>query len=193
MRGLHARKRSIARRGKIAYQEVFGYAELEGERRLRTDSYFRVYSMTKPITATALMQLYEQGKFHLSDPVHKFVPELKDVQVLNEDGQRVPVERPMTMQQLLTHTTGMSYGFNPMNDPVDKLYVGAKLWAAKDLDDFAARLAELPLKFQPGAQWHYSIAVDVTGLVVQRLSGQSFDEYLAEHIFAYCASHVDYL
>ena len=140
--------------------------------------------MTKPITATALMQLYEQGKFHLSDPVHKFVPELKDVQVLNEDGQRVPVERPMTMQQLLTHTTGMSYGFNPMNDPVDKLYVGAKLWAAKDLDDFAARLAELPLKFQPGAQWHYSIAVDVTGLVVQRLSGQRFDEYLAEHIFA---------
>ena len=72
--------------------------------------------------------------------MHKFVPELKDVQVLNEDGQRVPVERPMTMQQLLTHTTGMSYGFNPMNDPVDKLYVGAKLWAAKDLDDFAASI-----------------------------------------------------
>jgi CubicO group peptidase (beta-lactamase class C family) len=90
----------------------------------------------------------------------------------------------MTMQQLLTHTTGMSYGFDPLNDPVDKLYVEAKLWAAKDLDDFAVKLAKLPLKFQPGAQWHYSVAVDVTGLVVQRLSGQRFDEYLAEHVFA---------
>ena len=174
----------VARHGQIGHLATLGRMAFEGPEAMREDAIFRIYSMTKPITATALMQLYEQGKFHLSDPVHKFVPELKDVQVLNEDGELVPVERPMTMQQLLTHTTGMSYGFNPINDPVDKLYVDAKLWAAKDLDDFAAKLAELPLKFQPGAQWHYSVAVDVTGLVVQRLSGQRFDEYLAEHIFA---------
>ena len=174
----------VARNGKVGQFQATGNKGIDDPRPLQKDDLFRIYSMTKPITATALMQLYEQGKFHLSDPVHKFVPELKDVQVLNEDGELVPVERPMTMQQLLTHTTGMSYGFNPINDPVDKLYVDAKLWAAKDLDDFAAKLAELPLKFQPGAQWHYSVAVDVTGLVVQRLSGQRFDEYLAEHIFA---------
>lgn len=174
----------VARNGKVVHFQATGNKGIDDPRPLQKDDLFRIYSMTKPITATALMQLYEQGKFHLSDPVHKFVPELKDVQVRNEDGELVPVERPMTMQQLLTHTTGMSYGFNPINDPVDKLYVDAKLWAAKDLDDFAVKLAELPLKFQPGAQWHYSVAVDVTGLVVQRLSGQRFDEYLAEHIFA---------
>ena len=174
----------VARHGKVLWCEAQGLRDVERNLPMERDTVFRIYSMTKPITSSAMMQLYEQGKFHLSDPVHKFVPELKDVQVLNEDGELVPVERPMTMQQLLTHTTGMSYGFNPINDPVDKLYVDAKLWAAKDLDDFAAKLAELPLKFQPGAQWHYSVAVDVTGLVVQRLSGQRFDEYLAEHIFA---------
>lgn len=174
----------VARNGKIVHFQAAGNRGLDDSSPLQKDDLFRIYSMTKPITAAALMQLYEQGKFHLSDPVHKFVPELKDVQVLNADGERVPVERAMTMQQLLTHTTGMSYGFDPLNDPVDKLYVEAKLWAAKDLDDFAVKLAKLPLKFQPGAQWHYSVAVDVTGLVVQRLSGQRFDEYLAEHIFA---------
>ena len=87
------------------------------------------------------------------------------------------------MQQLLTHTTGLSYGFDPQNDPVDQKYVEAELWKAKDLDDFAVQLAKLPLKFHPGGQWHYSVAVDVTGLVVQRLSGQPFDEYLQTHIF----------
>ena len=173
----------VARDGKIVHFQAAGNRGLDDPRPMQKNDLFRIYSMTKPITATALMQLYEQGKFHLSDPVHKFVPELKDVQVLNADGERVPVERAMTMQQLLTHTTGMSYGFNPKNDPVDKLYVDAGLQTAKDLDDFASKLGRLPLKFQPGAQWHYSVAVDVTGLIVQRLSGQPFDEYLAEHIF----------
>ena len=135
----------VARNGKVVHFQATGNKGIDDPRPLQKDDLFRIYSMTKPITATALMQLYEQGKFHLSDPVHKFVPELKDVQVLNEDGELVPVERPMTMQQLLTHTTGMSYGFNPANDPIDKLYVDAKLWAAKDLDNFAAKLAELPL------------------------------------------------
>ena len=174
----------VARNGKVVHFEAVGNRGVDDPRPLKKDDLFRIYSMTKPITATALMQLYEQGKFQLSDPVHKFVPELKDVQVLNADGELVPVQRAMTMQQLLTHTTGLSYGFNPVNDPVDKLYVEANLWASKDLDDFAAKLGKLPLKFQPGAQWHYSVAVDVTGLVVQRISGQRFDEYLQEHIFA---------
>lgn len=174
----------VARNGKVVYLEAAGNKGLDDPRPLQKDDLFRIYSMTKPITVTALMQLYEQGKFHLSDPVHKFVPELKDVQVLNADGELVPLERAMTMQQLLTHTTGMSYGFDPINDPVDKLYAEANIWASKDLDDFAAKLAKLPLKFQPGERWHYSVAVDVTGLVVQRLSGQRLDEYLAEHIFA---------
>ena len=174
----------VARRGKIVHFEAVGQRGANNTSPLKKDDLFRIYSMTKPITATALMQLYEQGLFHLTDPVSKFVPELKDLKVLNGEGELEPVRTEMTMQQLLTHTTGLSYGFNPQGDPVDKLYVQAELWKAKDLDDFAKQLGELPLKFHPGAQWHYSVAVDVTGLVVQRLSGQPFDEYLQEHIFA---------
>ena len=174
----------VARRGKIVHFEAVGHRGADDPTPLEKDDLFRIYSMTKPITAAAAMQLYEQGQFHLSDPVSKFVPELKDLKVLNAEGEQVPVAREMTMQQLLTHTTGLSYGFNPSGDPVDKFYADAKLWAAKDLDDFAAKLGAIPLKFDPGAQWHYSVAVDVTGLIVQRISGQRFDEYLQEHIFA---------
>lgn len=174
----------VARHGKVVYFDAVGNKGVDDPRPLAKDDLFRIYSMSKPITAAAAMQLYEQGKFQLTDPVSKFVPELKGVQVLQSDGTLAPVVAEMTMQQLLTHTTGLSYGFDADNDPVDKLYAGAKLWESKDLDDFAERLGKLPLKFQPGAQWHYSVAVDVTGLVVQRLSGQRFDEYLAEHIFA---------
>ena len=174
----------VARRGKIVHFEAVGNKGAADDRPLQKDDLFRIYSMTKPITAAAVMQLYEQGKFHLSDPVSKFVPELKGLKVLNADGEQVPVEREMTMRQLLTHTAGFSYGFDPVNDPVDKLYAEAELWKSKDLDDFAVKLAKLPLKFQPGGQWHYSVAVDVTGLVVQRISGQPFDVYLEENIFA---------
>jgi len=173
----------VAKKGKIVHFEVVGNRGAGDPTPLRKDDLFRIYSMSMPITAAAAMQLYEQGKFHLSDPVSKYVPELKGLNVFNPDGALVPVAREMTMHQLLTHTTGLSYGFNPQNDPVDKLYVDAKLWAAKDLDEFAVMLGKLPLKFDPGAQWHYSVAVDVTGLIVQRISGQPFDEYLAEHIF----------
>ncbi len=173
----------VARRGRIVHFEAVGNRGADDERPLEKDALFRIFSMTKPITAVAAMQLYEQGKFHLSDPVSKFVPELKGVQVLNADGSLVPATREMTMQQLLTHTAGFSYGFNPDGDPVDKYYREAQLFAAKDLEEFADMVGELPLKFQPGDQWHYSIAVDVTGLVVERISGQPFDEYLDERIF----------
>ncbi len=173
----------VARGGKIVYFDAVGTKGLGDNRAMEKDDIFRIYSMTKPIVATAAMQLYEQGAFQLNDPVSKYVPELKDLKVLTADGSTVPVEREMTMQQLLTHTTGLSYGFVPQQDPVDQYYADAKLFEAKDLDDFAARLGELPLKFQPGAQWHYSVAVDVTGIVVERLSGRSLDQYLREEIF----------
>ncbi len=173
----------VARRGNVVHFEAVGNKGVDDDRPLEKDDIFRIYSMTKPITAAAAMQLYEQGGFHLNDPVSKFVPELKGLKVLNGGGELEDVKSEMTMQQLLTHTTGLSYGFNPKGDPVDQAYVDAKLWAAKDLDDFAARLADIPLKFHPGDQWHYSVAVDVTGLVVQRISGQSFDAYLDEHVF----------
>ena len=119
----------------------------------------------------------------MNDPVHKFIPDFKGLTVLNERGEQVPVRNHMTMQQLLSHTTGLSYGFDPQNDPVDELYVEANLWEQEGLDAFTKAVSKLPLKFEPGSAWHYSIAVDVTGAVVERISGQSFEEYLKEKIF----------
>lgn len=172
---------AVVRKGQIVHQSAAGNKGVEDARPLAMDDLFRIYSMTKPITAVAAMQLYEQGKFQLTDPVSKFVPEFDNMTVL-KDGEAVPAKTEMTMQQLLSHTAGFSYGFDP-NDPVDKMYNDAKLWQARDLDDFAKRLAPIPLKYEPGERWHYSVAVDVTGLVVQRLSGQPFDEYLRDHLF----------
>lgn len=172
---------AVVRNGKIVHASASGQKSATDDRPIEMDDLFRIYSMTKPITATAAMQLYEQGKFQLTDPVSKFIPELKDLKVM-KDGKLVPAQNEMTMQQLLSHTAGLSYGFDP-NDPVDQAYQKADLFASKDLDEFIQKVATLPLKYEPGEQWHYSIAVDVTGLVVERISGQPFDEYLQEHIF----------
>ena len=174
----------VIRNGNLVYAKATGGRSVESDDPLRLSDLFRIYSMTKPITAVAAMQLYEQGKFHLSDPVEKFVPELAGLKVLNAQGQLVDPHRPVNMHDLLTHTAGFSYGFAPMTDVVDARYAESDLWAAKDLDDFAQRVAKLPLKFQPGARYHYSIAVDLTGLVVERISGVSFDRYLQDNIFA---------
>ena len=173
----------VMRNGNLVYARATGHRSIESDDPLRLSDLFRIYSMTKPITAVAAMQLYEQGKFHLSDPVEKFIPELAGLKVLNAQGQLVDLHRPVSMHDLLTHTAGFSYGFTPMTDVVDARYAEADLWAAKDLDDFAQRVAKLPLKFQPGAHYHYSIAVDLTGLVVERISGVSFDRYLQDKIF----------
>jgi CubicO group peptidase (beta-lactamase class C family) len=172
----------VARDGRIAHFEAQGVRNLETGEPMTKDTLFRIYSMSKPITAVAAMILYEEGAFQLSDPVSKFLPEFADLKVW-EDGELVDLETPMTMHHLLTHTAGFSYGFNP-RDPVDQMYNQSGLLAqSTDLDDFIARLAEIPLRYQPGSRWHYSVAVDVTGAVVERISGQSFDEFLRTRLF----------
>ena len=172
----------VMRNGDIVHFEAVGNRGVDDNTPMRLDDLFRIYSMTKPITSVAAMQLYEQGKFQLSDPVTKFVPELQGLNVLNKDGILSPVEREMTMHQLLMHTAGFSYGFHPYRDPVDKLYVAADLVTATNLESFVSKLAELPLRSQPGEIYHYSVAVDVTGLVVERLSGLPLDEYIDTNI-----------
>ena len=154
----------VARDGMIVHFEAVGQRGADDDRPMTKDALFRIFSMSKPITAVAAMMLYEEGKFALNDPVEKFVPELADLDVL-VDGELVPAERTMTMRHLLTHTTGLSYGFNPQ-DPVDQKYREVQPLGGKDLDEFAERLGTLPLAFEPGERWHYSVAVDVTGLVV---------------------------
>jgi CubicO group peptidase (beta-lactamase class C family) len=172
----------VLRNGEIIHYEAVGQRGANDSTPMKRDDLFRIYSMTKPITSVAAMQLYEQGKFQLSDPVTKFVPELKYLSVLNEDGTTSPSERTMTMHQLLMHTAGFSYGFHPLRYPIDKLYLAADLQKSTDLDAFASNLAALPLRSEPGEVYHYSVAVDITGLVVQRLSGLPLDEYIDRHI-----------
>ena len=177
--GLHL---MVRRGGQLVFEAVVGQRALADNRPLSKNDLYRMYSMTKPITAVAIMQLYEQGHFKLTDPVTRWLPELEGLRVRNLDGSLARVETPITMHHLLTHTAGFSYGFD-LSDPLDEAYRAANLWGAADLDDWVRRVATLPLKFQPGARWHYSIASDITGLLVQRMSGQSLSVYLQRAIF----------
>jgi CubicO group peptidase (beta-lactamase class C family) len=171
----------VNRGGRMVHFNVAGQHGTEDATPIKADDLYRIYSMTKPISSVAAMQLYEQGGFRLTDPVSKFVPELAELKYRDENGELVDAA-PITMHQLLTHTAGFSYGFDP-NDEIDQQYQQANLWSSKDLTEFAERLATLPLKYKPGSQWHYSVAVDITGLVVERISGERFDQYLKNHIF----------
>ncbi len=172
----------VARNGKIVHFDSTGKRGLNDSKPLEKDALFRIYSMSKPITAVALMMLYEEGKFQLTDPAHKYIPELKDLMVYNPDGEPTKAKNAVTMQQLLTHTAGFSFGFNP-RDPVDQQYQAAKIFEAKNLDEFVAKVAALPLQFEPGTRWHYSVASDLVGLAVERISGVPFNEFLQERIF----------
>ncbi len=172
----------VARNGKVLHFEATGQRGLNDPAPLTKDALFRIYSMSKPITAVALMMLYEEGKFQLSDPVHKYIPELKNLVVYNPEGEPIPAKTAVTMHQLLTHTAGFSYGFNP-RDPVDQQYQAAKIFEAKDLTEFATRVAALPLQFEPGTRWHYSVASDLVGLAVERISGITLDAYFKTRIF----------
>ena len=171
----------VNRGGRIVHFNVAGQHGIDDATPIKPDDLFRIYSMTKPITAVAAMQLYEKGGFRLTDPVSKFVPELAELKYRDDNGELVDAE-PITMHQLLTHTAGFSYGFDP-SDEIDLQYQQANIWSSKDLTEFAERLSTLPLKYKPGSRWHYSVAVDITGLVIERISGERFDQYLKNHIF----------
>ena len=178
----------VTKDGKEAYFGAFGYADREANRPMTRGTIVRIFSMTKPITGTALMQLWEQGKFHLDDPVAKYIPELANVKVfagLDASGNPVLVapDRPMTVRDLTRHTAGLSYGDIKEEPAIHDIAAAADpLALVNTLDEFARRLGTVPLQFQPGAKWRYSYAVDVQALLVQRLSGQPFDQYVQEHI-----------
>ena len=171
----------IARNGKVIHFEKVGDLNMETAEDVQLDSIFRIYSMTKPIATTAAMILYEEGKFQLTDPVEKYLPEFKGVQVL-ENGKLVNQNKPFTIQNLMTHTAGLTYGFFG-NTEVDKKYREAKILGEKNLAEFVADLGKLPLQYQPGTQWHYSVGIDVLGRLVEVVSGQPFDVFLKERIF----------
>jgi CubicO group peptidase (beta-lactamase class C family) len=179
----------VARHGKIAYLTPMGLMDIERHKAMTEDTIFRIYSMTKPITSVALMMLYEQGHFQLNDEVYKFIPAWKNLGVYAAGNHPTFLtshpSRPMTIRDLMTHTSGLTYGFMESTN-VDaayrKLGVGV-LGGGGTLQEMIEKLATLPLEFTPGTRWNYSVSTDVLGYLVQVMSGMRFDEYLKKKIF----------
>ena len=177
----------VARHGRVAYHRNLGLMDRERQRPMADDTIFRIYSMTKPITSIALMQLYERGMFQLNDPVHRVIPGWRDQQVyVQGEGEHVELRAPaapMTFRHLLSHTAGLSYGAT--SHPVDRLYRANRVRRdqGETLSSFVNKLSNVPLYFDPGSRWLYSYATDVCGHLVEALSGTTMDRYFAEHIF----------
>ena len=180
----------VARGGRIAHLSAYGQRDLEAALPVEPDTLFRIYSMTKPITSVAAMMLHEEGAFELSTPVSRFIPSFADVRVyLRGSAQKpltAPATEPVRIGHLLTHTSGLTYGFHHAH-PVDEAYRAAGYeWAWPDGTDLAAACdtwAGLPLLFQPGSEWNYGVSTDVLGRVVEVASGQSLEAFFAERIF----------
>jgi CubicO group peptidase (beta-lactamase class C family) len=179
----------VARRGEVCYLEGEGLMDRERQKPMAEDTLFRIYSMSKPVTSVALMQLVEQARLSLTDPVHRFIPEWRDLRVFRNGSfplfDTVPAERPMQVRDLLTHTSGLTYGFlNATN--VDHAYRKKQVQVPRPgytLRDMVVDLADLPLEFSPGSAWNYSVATDVLGYLVEVVSGQSYDDYLQSRLF----------
>ncbi len=175
----------VARRGSTVHFEKFGLRDIESNKPMELDTIFRIYSMTKPITSVALMMLFEHGLVRLTDPVTKFLPEFKNVKVWVNEGELADPTREITVQDLLRHTAGLSYGgYEETHVPVDKLYDQVDLFDTKiTLEEMVRRIADLPLIYQPGQVWHYSVATDVVGRLVEVISDMSLAEFFEERIF----------
>ncbi|MDZ4318596.1 MAG: serine hydrolase domain-containing protein, partial [Phenylobacterium sp.] len=167
----------LARHGKVVAFNTYGRASLADGRPMEKDAIFRIYSMTKPITGVALMILFEEGRWRLDDPVSRYLPELKDLKVMtgvDADGAPIlePVSREPTMRELMSHTAGFGYGLSD-DHPVDRMFQQARVLGSSSLQEMVEKTAAIPLKFQPGTDWSYSIAVDLQGRIVEKLSGQT--------------------
>lgn len=173
----------IAREGKVVHLGTYG--KMRSDMAMKPDAIFQIASMTKPITSVAVMMLFEEGHFLLDDPLSDYLPQFKQQQVYSgkEEGELVFEEahRPLSIRDLLTHTSGLSYGLFS-NTPVDSMIRTSGLWFG-DLEHMAERLGPIPLLFQPGDHYHYSLATDVLGYLVEVVSGQPFDSFLRERIF----------
>ena len=186
----------VARKGKVVHFKSTGLRDVENNKKIEKDTIFRIYSMTKPITSVALMQLFEQGLFQLADPVSKFLPEFKNPKVFLSGSyphfMTSPAEREITIRDLLTHTAGLTYGFHYRTN-VDHAY--RKVWSGPrgdntdfsfpplDLENFSKSIASLPLEFSPGDKWNYSVATDICGRLVEVLSDMALDAYFSKYIF----------
>ncbi len=184
----------VARHGKIAYFKAVGDADRDAKKPMRTDSIFRICSMSKPLTSVAVMMLYEEGRFTLNEPVSDFLPEFKNMKVLDPPwpqdktsppGALVDAKRPITIFHLLTHTSGLTYQWNArLGKAYREAGVGSGLSQQEGtIGDAVKKLATMPLLFQPGDVWEYSLADDVLGRLVEVVSGMPLDKFLEERLF----------
>lgn len=174
----------VMKDGEIISQFAYGMANMEEERVLTESSIFRIYSMSKPVAAAALMTLFDEGKFQLDDPVAKYIPAFKDTKVY-VDGEYVDQQEPFTIRHLLTHTAGFTYGWD-QDAHVDSLYRAMRsngIWTIETLEEMVNAVATIPLKYQPGTTYEYSISIDVAGYLVEVLSGKTFDQFLQTRLF----------
>ncbi len=177
---------TVARKGQVVYQQEFGYADVEKKVPLAKDAIYRIFSMTKPITGVAVMILYEEGRFALDDPVSKFVPCFKDLQVAEAETAEgltlVKAEREVTIRDLLRQTSGFSYG--GASSAVGRLYQSAGLMDPQStLPQMMQKACGIPLLFQPGSQWEYGVSIDMLGALVEIVSGQPLDRFMQTRIF----------
>jgi CubicO group peptidase (beta-lactamase class C family) len=189
----------VHHKNQIAYWSAQGYADRERAKPMTDDTIFRIYSMTKPITSIALMQLYERGLVQLDDPVYRYIPSWEQLRVYRSgcypELQTTACERPMTVRDLLSHQSGLTYGYAPVPGPqpghrraataVSAAYCQMRIGNTDStLQTMIDTLGELPLEFSPGTAWNYSISTDVVGYLVELISGQRLDRFLQEQVFA---------
>jgi CubicO group peptidase (beta-lactamase class C family) len=179
----------VARHGKVVSFKTYGKKSLNAGTPMTEDTIFRIYSMTKPITGVAMMILFEEGKWRLDDPVTRYIPEFKNLQVMtgvDEEGNGtpvlVPMKRPPTMREIMSHTAGFGYGLQDKH-PVDKIFREKRALGAGTLQDMINTTATIPLVYQPGESWRYSISVDIQGYLVEKLSGKPLAQFMEERIF----------
>ena len=177
----------LARHGKVVEYRTYGKKDLASGAEMTKDTIFRDYSMTKPVTGVAMMILYEEGKWQPSDPIAKYIPEFAHLKVFkgfDSDGKMVVVDpdHVPTMRELMTHTAGFTYFF--ADRPVDRMYRDAKvLIGSANLQEMIDKLAKIPLLYQPGKGWEYSMSMDIQGYIVEKLSGQSLPDFMRDHIY----------
>lgn len=177
----------LVKDGEVVQYVEEGIMRAETGEPIKADTIHRIYSMTKPVAGVAMMMLYEQGAFELDDPVSKFIPELAGLKVLGEadaDGNPtfIDAQREATMRDLMAHMAGYGYGFDP-TESIAPYYNEAKVLLSPDMDTFIERLAQQPLMLQPGEKWTYSVAVDIQGAIIERITGKTFGAFLAENLF----------
>jgi len=176
----------LARHGQVVEERTYGKKDVASGAPMTPDTIFRIFSMTKPVTGVAMMILYEEGKWHPSDPISNYIPEFAHLKVfkgVDAAGKMILEDpaHPPTMKELMTHTAGFTYGFFG-NTAVDKMYLDRQVLQSQSLQEMIGKLAKIPLLYQPGSRWVYSVSMDIQGYIIEKLTGQSFPDFVQQQI-----------